>query len=67
MGLASITMVAGLGFAALGSTKSGLSLILPTKKAKPKKTGALKQTNSKTTKEAKEMGVSYLQTKRNDG
>ena len=53
MGLLSITMVAGLGFAALGSTKSGLSSILPTKKAKPKKTGALSKLTAKLPKRRK--------------
>lgn len=42
VGLLSLTMVAGLGFAALGSAKSGARSLLPSKKTKPTKPSKVK-------------------------
>lgn len=53
MGLLSITLVAGLGFAALGSVKSGAISLLPTKKTKTKKTSKLSKLTTKLPKRRK--------------
>jgi hypothetical protein len=42
VGILSLTMVAGLGFAALGSAKSGVKSLLPPKRTKPTKLSKVK-------------------------